>query len=166
MSNRSVFMNCDEIIKKLLLSPTHNTAATHGSSGEDGNNNHRTYTRMSRLSAFQSGRPQEGNARPDSSGAAREDLTEAEVRWLVMESRALFMSQPMLIEIAAPVRICGDVHGQYSDLLRLFDLGGYPPPANLIFLGNTGTGAKSLETISPPPKNWGSRAFFFSGKPQ
>ena len=75
-------------------------------------------------------------------------MTEDEVKFLVMSSRDIFMSQPMLVEINGPVRMCGDVHGQYSDLLRLFDLAGYPPSQNYIFLGDyVDRGKQSLETI-------------------
>ena len=64
------------------------------------------------------------------------DLSEAEVKMLCLRSRDLLISQPMLLELEAPIKICGDVHGQYYDLLRLFEYGGFPPEANYIFLGD------------------------------
>ncbi|KAJ6808969.1 serine/threonine-protein phosphatase PP1-like isoform X1 [Iris pallida] len=78
-------------------------------------------------------------------------LSEAEIRQLCAVSRDIFLHQPNLLELEAPIKICGqlcDIHGQYSDLLRLFEYGGFPPEANYLFLGDyVDRGKQSLETI-------------------
>jgi serine/threonine-protein phosphatase PP1 catalytic subunit len=76
------------------------------------------------------------------------NLLESEITGLVTKAREVFISQPILLELEAPLKICGDIHGQYFDLLRLFDYGGFPPEANYLFLGDyVDRGKQSLETI-------------------
>lgn len=64
------------------------------------------------------------------------NLPESQIRQLCTKSREVFLSQPMLLELKAPLVICGDLHGQYEDLLRYFDKVGYPPDTNFLFLGD------------------------------
>ena len=35
------------------------------------------------------------------------NLTEAEIRWLCFKSREIFTVQPVLLELEAPIKICG-----------------------------------------------------------
>ncbi|KAG6404405.1 hypothetical protein SASPL_136651 [Salvia splendens] len=75
-------------------------------------------------------------------------LSESEIKQLCAASREIFINQPNLLELEAPIKICGDIHGQYSDLLRLFEYGGFPPKSNYLFLGDyVDRGKQSLETI-------------------
>ncbi|KAK7356603.1 hypothetical protein VNO80_15878 [Phaseolus coccineus] len=75
-------------------------------------------------------------------------LSEPEIKQLCLVSRDIFSNQPNLLELDAPLKICGDIHGQYSDLLRLFEYGGLPPRSNYLFLGDyVDRGKQSLETI-------------------
>ena len=89
------------------------------------------------------------------------NLSENEIKGLISKARDIFINQPMLLELEAPIKICGkinnfstkskkigDIHGQYYDLLRLFEYGGFPPEANYLFLGDyVDRGKQSLETI-------------------
>ena len=71
-----------------------------------------------------------------------------EIIWLCEEVTKIFMNQPVCLNLEAPVNVCGDIHGQYSDLIRLFEAGGYPPEVNYLFLGDyVDRGEQSIETI-------------------
>jgi serine/threonine-protein phosphatase PP1 catalytic subunit len=76
-------------------------------------------------------------------------LSEEELKYLCFKSLELFMEEPVFLELSAPIIICGDTHGQFRDLLRLFDFGGVPPKKTYLFLGDyVDRGKNSIETIS------------------
>ena len=78
----------------------------------------------------------------------RVNLSEKQIIYICNKARNIFLSQPILLELCAPLKICGDVHGQYFDLLRLFEYGKFPPESNYLFLGDyVDRGRQSLETI-------------------
>ena len=75
-------------------------------------------------------------------------LKNAEITAICSSVREVLLSQPALLELSAPVKIVGDVHGQYTDLMRMFEMCGFPPNANYLFLGDyVDRGKQSLETI-------------------
>jgi len=76
------------------------------------------------------------------------NLQQDEIISILSKTREILMSQPMLLEVRGPINVCGDTHGQYFDLLRLFEMGGFPPQSNYLFLGDYVDRAhQSIETI-------------------
>ena len=76
------------------------------------------------------------------------DLGEDEIKFLIDKSLQIIKVQKMLVELEAPLHVCGDIHGQYYDLLRIFEHCGYPGEYNYLFLGDyVDRGKQSLETV-------------------
>ncbi|KAJ0982634.1 hypothetical protein J5N97_010889 [Dioscorea zingiberensis] len=78
-----------------------------------------------------------------------------EIADLCDSAERIFSSEPSVLQIKAPVKIFGDLHGQFGDLMRLFDEYGAPSTAgdiayiDYLFLGDyVDRGQHSLETIS------------------
>ena len=47
-------------------------------------------------------------------------IAEEDVRAMTAECKEILLEQPAMLELNAPIRVVGDVHGQFMDLLRLF----------------------------------------------
>jgi len=84
----------------------------------------------------------------ETKGTKKASLSLFEVETLCSKVREIFLTQPALLRLELPIKIAGDIHGQFFDLLNLFSLCGYPPEANYLFLGDyVDRGKQSLETI-------------------
>ena len=76
-------------------------------------------------------------------------LTEPEVKHLTDLARERLLQESNVQPVSAPVTICGDIHGQWHDLMELFRIGGQAPDTNYLFMGDyVDRGYYSVETVS------------------
>lgn len=75
-------------------------------------------------------------------------IPEAQVRELCHKARELLIEEGNVVTVTAPVTICGDIHGQFHDLMELFRVGGDVPDTNYLFMGDfVDRGFYSLESF-------------------
>lgn len=75
-------------------------------------------------------------------------MEDSEIITVIDAAKEIIKKQPVFLELTAPINILGDIHGQFSDLLRLFEFGGYPPTNNYLFLGDyVDRGKQSIEVM-------------------
>ena len=65
-------------------------------------------------------------------------LSEPEVKLLCEKARECLMDESNVQPVAAPVTVCGDIHGQWHDLMELYRIGGSAPDTNYLFMGDYG----------------------------
>ncbi|KAL4429396.1 hypothetical protein ABPG77_005170 [Micractinium sp. CCAP 211/92] len=77
-----------------------------------------------------------------------------QIAQLCDQAERIFQQEPSVLKLRAPIKIFGDLHGQFGDLMRLFEEYGTPSTAgdityiDYLFLGDfVDRGAHSLETI-------------------
>jgi len=77
-----------------------------------------------------------------------EHLSETEVKELCQKAMEILMEESNIQRVDAPVVVCGDVHGQFFDLMELFKAAGEIPDMNFLFLGDyVDRGYYSVETF-------------------
>ncbi len=86
-------------------------------------------------------------------------LTELEVKQLCDKAKEILIEESNVQPVRAPVTVCGDVHGQFHDLMELFKIGGHCPDTNYLFMGDyvdrvyysvrTAAGKEPVFSLSP-----------------
>ena len=75
-------------------------------------------------------------------------LSEREIFTVIDTVYPIIEKEESMLELEPPLYICGDIHGQFYDLLRIFEICKYPPQSKFLFLGDyVDRGKKSLECI-------------------
>ncbi|CAK9437832.1 uncharacterized protein LODBEIA_P22100 [Lodderomyces beijingensis] len=78
-----------------------------------------------------------------------EPLSEQDVKKLCEMAVEVLQKEENVQPVHVPVTICGDVHGQFHDLMELFKIGGPCPDTNYLFMGDyVDRGYYSVETVS------------------
>ncbi|ONL94067.1 Serine/threonine-protein phosphatase PP2A-4 catalytic subunit [Zea mays] len=76
-------------------------------------------------------------------------LAEQEVKALCEKAKEILMEESNVQPVKSPVTICGDIHGQFHDLVELFRIGGKCPDTNYLFMGDyVDRGYYSVETVT------------------
>ena len=79
----------------------------------------------------------------------REHLSERTIKLLCQKAVEILSNEPNVKPVSAPVTVVGDVHGQFYDVIELFNIGGRPPFTNYLFMGDyVDRGMYSLETAT------------------
>lgn len=81
--------------------------------------------------------------------STQQTLSESETLRLCEKAKEILQKEANVQPVTCPITICGDVHGQFYDLMELFRIGGTPPETNYLFTGDyVDRGYFSVKTIS------------------
>lgn len=75
-------------------------------------------------------------------------ISEPDLKRLCVIVKSLLMEESNVQYVQSPVTVCGDIHGQFFDLLELFKTGGELPTTSYVFMGDfVDRGHHSVETF-------------------
>ena len=75
-------------------------------------------------------------------------IPEEDVKALCAKAKEILMEEENVHHVPIPATVVGDIHGQFYDLLELFDVGGQVPSVNYVFMGDfVDRGYYSVETF-------------------
>ena len=73
---------------------------------------------------------------------------ESSVKELCDIAKEILVKEENVAILSTPITVCGDIHGQFDDLIELFRVGGEIPETNCIFMGDfVDRGFNSVETF-------------------
>ena len=76
-------------------------------------------------------------------------MSESDLRKLCSLAKAVLIRESNVKAVRAPVTLVGDIHGQFSDLLEIFRVGGPVPSTKYVFMGDyVDRGYYSVETLT------------------
>ncbi|KAI0056353.1 Metallo-dependent phosphatase [Artomyces pyxidatus] len=63
-------------------------------------------------------------------------LREDQALTILRQATDMLSAEPNVLKVKSPVTVVGDIHGQYYDLMKIFDVGGNLADTNYLFLGD------------------------------